>query len=254
MNVLKCVYRICQTFGVDILKTFRAMGSIPYYLKTLFIYHRLSLNGSFPIKIFYLRPMLEDRIEEAGSAGEYFIQDIWAARKIYNRKPSRHIDIGSRIDGFVSHVLTFMPVEVIDIRPLKSNIPGLTFLQEDATYLSNIVDNSVESLSSLHAIEHFGLGRYGDPINPEACFLAMHTLSRILKPAGRLYFSVPIGFQHLEFNAHRIFAPRTILETFSTLKVLEFAYIDRQGILYENVRMEDWEAQDYACGLFEFTK
>jgi hypothetical protein len=56
----------------------------------------------------------------------------------------------------VAHVLSFMPVSVMDIRPLTSNVPGLTFVQADAINLLGISDGSVESLSSLHATEHFG--------------------------------------------------------------------------------------------------
>ena len=55
----------------------------------------------------------------------YFIQDIWAAQRIYKKKPNEHIDIGSRVDGFVSHLMVFMKVKVIDIRPLSSKNKNL---------------------------------------------------------------------------------------------------------------------------------
>ncbi len=97
-----------------------------------------------------------------------------------------HLDVGSRLDGFIAHLLAFMEVEVIDIRPLNINVPGLRFTLGDATVLERKSD-SVESLSSLHAVEHFGLGRYGDSIDPEACFKAMRSFARVLKPGGVLY-------------------------------------------------------------------
>ncbi|HWF86113.1 MAG TPA: hypothetical protein VG222_14745 [Vicinamibacterales bacterium] len=52
--------------------------------------------------------------------GHYFHQDLWVAKRIYAARPAAHVDIGSRIDGFVAHLLTFMPVTVIDVRPLDS--------------------------------------------------------------------------------------------------------------------------------------
>ncbi len=58
------------------------------------------------------------------AGGHYFHQDLWAAKKIFKRRPMTHVDIGSRVDGFVAHLLVFMPVTAVDIRYLDSNIEG----------------------------------------------------------------------------------------------------------------------------------
>jgi len=105
-----------------------------------------------------------------------------------------------------------MKVKVIDVRPLKSRIKGLDFIQADATELKGIKSNSIKSLSSLHAVEHFGLGRYTDPIGPDSWKKAINSLERVLAKGGKLYFSVPIGKERLNFNAHRVFDPQTILQ------------------------------------------
>ena len=47
----------------------------------------------------------------------------------------------------------------------------------DVKYL----ENSIESLSCLHALEHFGLGRYGDPINPEGNIIGLENMIKILR-------------------------------------------------------------------------
>ena len=44
--------------------------------------------------------------------------------------------------------------------------------------------DSIPSISCLHAVEHVGLGRYGDPIDPEGCFTAMRELGRVVSPGG----------------------------------------------------------------------
>ena len=208
-----------------------------------------------PLRLAFLKPMLADRFEAAGSAsGHYFFQDLWAARKIFAVRPSRHVDVGSRIDGFVSHLLTFMPVEVLDVRPLSSSIAGLTFLQEDATELNRIADGSLPSVSSLHAVEHFGLGRYGDPVNPSAAALAMKNLARVLAPGGRLYFAVPVGVERVEFNAHRVFDPRTVLREFQTLDLVSFSIVDDAGNYLEGVDPAKYSGARFSCGLFEFTR
>ena len=118
-------------------------------------------------------PCLLERNDNGGTAnGHYFHQDLLVARRIFTADPMRHIDVGSRIDGFVANVASFREIEIIDIRPLDSAIPNVSFLQAD---LMSEIDFSYEeccdSVSCLHALEHFGLGRYGDPVEYEGHIL-----------------------------------------------------------------------------------
>jgi hypothetical protein len=228
---------------------------VPPFLIDLYKYRTMNTSSTFRLNFLDMFPILSDRKDKAGVAsGHYFHQDLWAAKKIFERHPSQHIDIGSRLDGFVAHLLVFMPVTVVDIRRLESDLTGLRFLQDDATELSTMADNSVDSISTLHAAEHFGLGRYSDPIDPMACFKFMGALQRVLTPGGRLYFSVPIGRERVEFNAHRVFAPKTILDSFSSLRLVSFSFVGDDGQIYEEVDALKIAESEFACGLFEFTK
>ena len=178
---------------------------------------------------FNFNPQLEyiistDRYNDAGMITSYFWQDLWAARHIFKMRPKMHYDIGSRVDGFITHLLSFkQKVTQIDIRPLAVEVDGYGFIQSDATHLDGIDDDSIDSLSALCSLEHFGLGRYGDEIDPEACFKAFDSIQRVVRSGGYVYISVPIGREHLEFNAHRVFAPQTILNAFGMMDLLEFS-------------------------------
>jgi predicted SAM-dependent methyltransferase len=147
-----------------------------------------------------------------------------------------------------------MRVTVVDIRNLDSDVSGLTFFCDDATRLSQFQSDSVESISTLNAAEHFGLGRYSDPVDPNACFAFMAALERVLAPNGHLYFAVPVGKERVEFNAHRVFAPDTILNCFPKLQLVSFSYIGDDDKLYEDVEPRAASDSEYACGLFEFRK
>jgi len=58
-------------------------------------------------------PQLHDRYMEAGATeSEYFWQDLIVARWIQDANPERHVDVGSRIDGFVAHVASTREIEV----------------------------------------------------------------------------------------------------------------------------------------------
>lgn len=173
--------------------------------------------------------LLSDCIQEAGNFGqEYFFQDLWAAREILRSNVKHVYDIGSRMDGYIAHLLAMdIQVTMLDIRPFKYNIDGLKFIQANAMDMHNIADNSMETVSGLCSFEHFGLGRYGDPIDYDGWRKALHEIKRTLKVGGTFYLSVPVSnIERVQFNAHRIFNPLTIIEEVSPeLTLHEFSYI-----------------------------
>ena len=182
-----------------------------------------------------------DRYQNSGSISSYLWQDLWAAHHILKNKPSQHFDIGSRIDGFVTHLLAGdINVVTIDIRPYPYSLPGLTFVKADATHLDGIDDESIESLSALCSLEHFGLGRYGDPIDPMACFKCFDAITRKMKKGGMLYLSVPVGREHLEFNAHRVFSASSIVSTFKDFELIEYSVCMNEEY-EENVRIDKYD-------------
>ncbi len=253
--MLKQVYYMLNELGFNPLKL-KNLKYLPRLFKEWKKYNSENRRPAFQATFKGSMPLIADYAESAGSIRtHYFHQDLWAARKLYNAKPQKHIDIGSRIDGFISNVLTFMDVTVVDVRPLDSNeVQGLSFICDDATNLKTFKDESIHSISTLHAAEHFGLGRYGDPVDPEATFKFMESLSRVLAKGETLLFSVPIGRERVEFNAHRVFSINTILENFKELKLESFSYVDDKCIFHENVNVETVPDLNFGCGLFEFKK
>lgn len=209
-NLIGKANSFCMGWGFDARKMVSKIRGIgPLYKERRFYeQQRLSSDepNQFPItKIF---PFYEDRYETAGEAsGHYFHQDLYVAREIFNRKPERHVDVGSSIYGFVSHVATFRTIEVLDIRPMRSSVKGVTFIQQDIMEIDENMLGYTDSISCLHALEHFGLGRYGDPIDYSGWAKGLSNLTSMLEPGGMLYLSVPTGStQRVEFNAHRVFS------------------------------------------------
>lgn len=246
----------CADFvGFDPRRLVSNVTRAPAFWRDVWTYSRLNQRPSFRVRFSDIYAVLNERTAPAGNIrGHYFHQDLWAARKIFARRPARHIDIGSSVDGFVAHLLVFMPVTLVDIRPLKGNVPSLEFIQDDATQLARFESDSVDSISSLHAAEHFGLGRYSDPINPDACFRFMQALERVLSPGGRLYFSVPVGRERVQFNAHRVFGIQTVLRAFPALRLSSFSFVGDDGLFYPEIEPAHAPESRYGCGLFEFTK
>jgi hypothetical protein len=260
-RLAKKVLFVFKLFGLDIGKFFITIRGLPFYFKDLIYFKRKNRKVLHKIHIESLKPYLSERFENSGSnSGHYFYQDLYVAQKIFERNPDRHVDIGSRIDGFVAHVASFREIEVFDIRPMDSKIKNIFFKQADfMSEIKNYIDYTI-SLSCLHAIEHFGLGRYGDPINPNGYLNGVTNLKKLLGPGGILYLSFPFGKERIEFNAHRVFSLSTILNLFEEEFSVEcFSFVDDIGRFHENTQLTKDKLNcnydcNFGCAILEMKK
>jgi len=254
MTAATSMFRVVRELGFN-ARRLSLLGQLPRYLRDLRQWRR---NGGNVTTLF---PVLSDWQDQAGSAsGAYFHQDLLVARKVFNAQPHRHIDVGSRVDGFVAHLAVFREVEVLDIRPLQSRIPNIRFLQADLMHSVASLRGCTDSLSCLHALEHFGLGRYSDPIDPQGHLKGFRSLIDMVRPRGRLYLSFPVGKPVVEFNAHRVF---DATEVFSwpgadQLELECFDYVDDAGDLHDNIGRDHivgrCSSLQHGCGIYTFVR
>jgi len=183
----------------------------------------------------------------------YIYHTAWAARVLAQVRPVRHVDIGSSL-YFAGVGSAFVPIDFYDFRPAKIELPCLQCGQADLLKLS-FSDGSIKSLSCMHVVEHVGLGRYGDKIDPEGDVKAIGELKRVLAPGGSLLFVVPVGKPKIAFNAHRIYGYGQVVEYFKDLTLKEFVLIpEKNGGPIYNASAERVRDEDYGCGCFWFTK
>jgi len=204
-------------------------------------------------------PILFDRDAQSAQLPDYFWQDIFVAKEIIKQNPRRHLDVGSRIDGFIAHLACIRKVEVLDIRPLATHIDNIEFIQWDITNSRPELHSIADCVSCLHTLEHIGLGRYGDKLNPDGWKQALHALVELLADRGNLWLSVPIGIQRVEFNAQRIFDPITIINASATLglTLVSFFYLTESGIKESSDYQNDFALlarNSYGLGIFLFVK
>jgi len=230
---------------------FRALASYPAFILEYLRYRKLS-DENVPLGDLY--PCLHDRDSKSQSGrGHYFYQDIWALSRIVERVPKKHVDVGSRIDGFAGQLSAICSVEYIDIRPVELGLEGFNMLEGSLLQLP-YADGLIPSLSCLHVIEHIGLGRYGDPVVPNGSRKAAEELMRVLAPKGRLLVGIPIGRERVAFNAHRVFSPLTVATWFKELNLVEFSVVTDEGQFRRNANLDDYVEEEYACGLFLFER
>lgn len=234
-----------------------------FFVDDLEAFARQAEQSEIEFPITTLCPILNERfVQDKRPLSHYFYQDLIVAQKIYRNNPRKHVDIGSRVDGFVTHVASFRELELFDIRETPYKIPHVTFRQVDI--MKDIKDSFKDycnSISSLHVIEHLGLGRYGDPIAFEGYIKGLDSIYGILKRGGKFYFSVPMGGpQRIEFNAHRIFSLKSLLALFEgKYSIDSFSYEHDSGSFFLDVELTDENIEKncdcaHGCAIFELTK
>ena len=246
------IYFLLGDLGINPFEMFRRLRGLPYFFSNLRAWQRAQL-GTFPARLSELRFLTWERFSDAGGAtGHYFHQDLWVANRLFKTDTTRHVDVGSRLDGFIAHILPFCSVTFVDLRPISLSHDNFSFVQGTINALP-FPNASVASLSCLHVIEHIGLGRYGDEVDPDGHRKAAAELVRVLAPGGRLYLGTPVGRQRLVFDAHRIFDPETIVEAFAPARLVSFHLISDAGDrVMENASFDEARRCDYGCGIFIF--
>ncbi len=261
-SIIRKIYLKLLYYGFDVKIFLRAVKGIN---KSWFFddYKELSKqkgsDTTFEFSTMY--PILTDKHDQGGiMKGHYFHQDLYVAKLVYAANPQKHLDIGSRTDGFIAHVASFREIELIDIRAISSKVKNIIFRQANLMVLPPDLINYCDSISSLHAIEHFGLGRYGDPIDYWGYLKAVKNIAKMLKVKGRFYFSVPIGQQRIEFNAHRVFSLNYLIKILSNdFDIYSFSYVDDKGDFFENAELSNDNISSnfgccYGCGIFTLVK
>ena len=224
---------------------------LPRYLRHWFEYRAMALSDTRPEwRDSY--PCLTVWYPSTPFDPHYFYQGAWLARHLTLTKPTLHVDIGSS-----AMMLSVMSAQVrtvfVDYRPLRAGLEDLICLAGNALRLP-FATESLPSLSSLHVLEHVGLGRYGDALDPLGSVKAAVEFTRVVSPGGRLYVSVPTGRDRTCFNAHRVFSPATLQRMFPGLELESFALVDDRGSYLSTAEPEDGEKLDYGCGMYVFVK
>lgn len=213
-----------------------------------------STEKRFSIEYADLYPFIDDDTNTTQFDPHYLYHLSWAIRKVREISPERHIDFSSHIH-FASMLSAYVATEFYDYRPAEVSLSNLKTGKADLLKIP-FPDNSLQSVSCMHVIEHIGLGRYGDQLDPDGDLKAVEELKRVIAPGGNLLFVTPTGKARLMFNGHRIYSFSQILKMFDGFELVEKSIVAdnwQTGIIIDP-DPEMIDQQNYACGMFWFTK
>ncbi len=235
-----------------IIKKIINIALSPFIFIDYFNYKKLDKSTRFTLKISDFYPQIKDKTITTHFDSHYVYHTSWAARKVREINPEFHTDISSSL-YFSGITSAFVPVKFYDYRPAELKLSNLESLPGDLMKLP-FTDNSINSLSCMHTIEHIGLGRYGDPLDPNGDLRAIIELKRVLSKNGSLIFVTPVGKPRIQFNAHRIYSYEMIMEMFEGLNLVEFSLVTDSGDFIQNANPDIVKEQKYGCGCFWFKK
>lgn len=184
------------------------------------LYRKWMFDGSQPLDgppkpdpPTYTSEMLDKYIEEARLqlTKYYGVTDTWlySALDKYPLPESLVAIIGSTLPWYEAIAISRGAVPVtIDYNKIPTQDQRLVFRTVEEQDASGTKFSAVMSISSF---EHSGMGRYGEPIDPDGDLGAMEWAKGLLVPGGLLYLAVPQGDEDvLLWNAHRQYGPERL--------------------------------------------
>lgn len=244
-GLIRCLMRRSKAV-VDLRRLALAVPRLLNFVSDWKRYSRLAGEQRPRLRDAY--PCLWDRTPNHPWDAHYQFQSVWAFRRVLASGVVHHVDVGSPID-YVTLLTAVVNVTFMDVRPLSIELESFAMRPGNILDLP-FEDCSVRSLSCLHVVEHVGLGRYGDALDPGGTRKALRELARVLSPGGNLYLSVPVGRSRVCFNAHRILSAREVLRHVERLELVEFSGVDDSGVFREHRPLDSLDDSEYGCGFF----
>lgn len=247
---------ILKLIGYRVFDVIHAVLNVPRYIRDYFQFSRckhLQDDMRFTLSLMNLYPCLKDRTSNTPFDAHYTYHPAWAARILAKTKPDIHVDISSSL-AFVTLVSAYQKIKFYDYRPAEIHLSNLECGAVDICNLP-FESNSISSISSMHVIEHIGLGRYGDTIDSKGDVKAIQELIRVTKEGGNILFVVPIGGEPvIQYNGHRIYSYDMVLSLFSQCEIMDFSLIDDSGDFISSADENLADGCKHGCGCFWFRK
>jgi hypothetical protein len=193
-----------------------------------------TLNGEIPVFDFYFNDVVKtnsivwsneyiesflkrftfENIENNKHGQETYqngaLMHVWACKKYKDALVGKDIAvIGSQTPWIEAILINTGAKSVTTVeynKPVCSHSILKTITYDDFT----ASDVQYDAIFTYSSIEHSGLGRYGDPLNPNGDIETMEHIYRTLKPGGYCFLGMPIGKDELSWNAHRVYGEKRL--------------------------------------------
>ena len=213
----------------DLIPQFKLFNLVPIFQS----YHAEGMvSGSY----YWSNELINTyREREHSNCGVYHSPVCDLATETYRAviKGKRGLVVGSLAPWAEAMLMNHGVAELItaEYTKIDTDYPRLTIItpfELAAMYLRGDWE-PVDFIFTFSSLEHDGLGRYGDPINPWGDLQMMARLHCLLKDDGWLFFGVPTGRDTILWNSHRIYGRHRLRLLFQDWWYIEDFYRGMQG-------------------------
>jgi hypothetical protein len=227
-------------------------GHIPLQLTPYMDYDVMNYTQTWSKELIdFALNLANQRVDISPEYYEYTALDFYTAFSAYSIADKKVLVAGSVCPWIEAIALAFGASEVITsessdiisqsdlIRVLKPT----DVLKDYIGYFDVVVSFSI--------IEHDGLGRHGDLIDPFGDFAAMNEFNTVLKPDGLLFLGVPVAsIAYVVDNIWRTYSLQRLtamIESsgFELIDVIQdhYAFYDHPNITTIDGKLNDWQNQ-----------
>ena len=161
---------------------------------------------------------------------------LWILKAIekYNINNKKVAVIGTLIPWIEAILLNFNNI----VTTVEYNVPIVDYNNLNAISYWDFLktSNIYDCIITYSSVEHSGLGRYGDPLDPNGDIKTMQDIHKNLISNGTLIWGAPVGHDALVWNAHRIYGKIRMPILFNGFKELEWIDVDKHSILNQSLQ------------------
>jgi hypothetical protein len=155
----------------------------------------------------------------------------WILKAIekYNIKNQKIAVIGSLTPWIEAILLNFDNI----VTTVEYNVPTIDYPNLNSISYWDFQKNTTkyDCIITYSSIKHSGLGRYGDPLDPNGDVHTMQEIHKNLVNNGLLIWGAPVGHDALVWNVHRIYGKIRLPLIFNGFKELEWIDFDKDILL-----------------------
>jgi hypothetical protein len=156
---------------------------------------------------------------------------LWILKAIekYNINNKKVAVIGTLVPWIEAILLNFNNI----VTTVEYNVPEVEYNNLNAISYWDFqkTSNMYDCIITYSSVEHSGLGRYGDPLDPNGDIKTMQDIHKNLITNGILIWGAPVGHDALVWNAHRIYGKIRMPVLFNGFRELEWIDVDKNSIL-----------------------
>jgi hypothetical protein len=135
---------------------------------------------------------------------------IMAGLQKIENLPGKSVAVIGSLDPWIECICMnngIKDVTTVEYNPPVCTHPDLKIMSYNDFVVS---DKKYDIIISYSSIEHSGLGRYGDPIDPNGDLKAMDQMVEKLNADGHMLLGIPIGKDSIVWNAHRVYGRKRL--------------------------------------------